>query len=535
MPDYLASHLLVDQLAAEGTRYIFGSLNSSSSPIVSVLEGRGSIQFLAAVNEAMAGAIAVGYAQGSGRPAVLTLSCATGLLNGLSAMYMAQRSRIPLIVVADDQDSEILGEDQPLGGDLLALARPVAKWSCELRAVSQITRIVRRAFHEALSPPKGPVIISAPIDLLGKLATGQTVSPPQSSPLGAADQNFCRKAAKALASSKRPCIVVGNEVSLFRARKEVVALTEVLGCPTYSEPLPTGVNFPNRHPQFAGVLPLEIEKASDMLDPYDVILVLGMHTRLASRAGEPPLFPPAAVIIQLNVEGDLAGRTLPCDLTATADIAESLARLRAEIQLVVDSNWVSGVKQRTTQTITAIGKRRQVLEETIPFPKPDAPVPMIWLLRLLDAVRPPQSMVVSDVVCDYANPYEILGLEGSSSYFSTNSGVSGYAVSAALGVQWASQEGGVICLTSDESFLCAPQALWSAAHYMLQVKFIVVNSLGRANFSMRLLNPGGASRMLLDNPSIDVPALAGSMRVPSTSVSTIQALEHARRVCFIET
>ncbi|HEY9715776.1 MAG TPA: thiamine pyrophosphate-binding protein, partial [Chroococcales cyanobacterium] len=455
MSHYLASHLLLDQLLAEGTRYIFGSLGSSNSPIVAAAEGRSDIQFLVALHEELAGSMAVGYAQASGRPGVLCLPCATGTINGLSSMYEAQRSRIPLIVLADEQDTEILNDEQPLGGNLLDMARPLAKWSCELRAHSQITRNVRRAFHEALSPPKGPVFVTCPVDLLLKIATGQPVPPPQTSPLGAADQNFCKKASKALISAKRPCIIVGNEVSLYRGRREVVALTEVLGCPAFSEPLPTGVNFPNRHPQFAGVIPLEIDRASEELKSFDVILVLGMQTRLAARSNEPPLFPPEALIIQLNVEGGLAGRTLPCDLTATADIAETVARLRAEVQMIVDSTWVANVRTRSVQTTNAIGSRRQVIEESIPFPRPDAPIPMIWLLRLLDAVRPPQSMVVSDVVCDHANPYEVLSLEGSSAYFSSNAGVGGYALSAALGVQWASPEGVVVCLTTDESALYA--------------------------------------------------------------------------------
>ena len=288
-------------------------------------------------------------------------------------MYLAQRARVPLVVIADEQDTEILNDEQPLGGDLLGLTKPLAKWQCELRATSQIARNIRRAFHEALSPPKGPVLISSPVDLLIKLASGQTIPPPQTAPLGAADPNFCKKAAKALVSAKKPCIILGNEVSQFHGRKEAVTLTEVLGCPAYSEPLPTGVNFPNRHPHFAGVLPLEIDKASEMLESYDVFLVLGMQTRLAARGDEPPLFPPTAIVIQLNIEGGLSGRTLPCDLAATADIAESLARLRAEIQLIVDTNWVADGKCAQNKPSPKSAKSARLWKRPSPFPAPPAP------------------------------------------------------------------------------------------------------------------------------------------------------------------
>jgi benzoylformate decarboxylase len=438
------------------------------------------------------------------------------------------------VVIADQQDTRILNEEPPLSGDLCELARPVAKWVCELRTPSEIPRQIRRAFHEALSPPKGPVFISAPVNiLLAQTPGSRVIAPPQTSPLGAAESTFLKKAAKALVSAKRPCVIAGNEVSLYSARKECVALVEVLGCPAFSEPLPTGVNFPNRHPQFAGVMPLDIHKASQLMSSFDVILLLGVQTRLPSNLGEPPLFPPESLVVQLNVEAGLAGRTLPCDLTAIADVTESLSRLRAEIQVIVDTNWVAAVKQRANRSIAAIAKHRQEVEESITFPAPNAPIPLIWLLRLLDAVRSQKSMVVSDVVCDFPNPFEILCLENSSAYFSSNAGIGGYALAAALGVQWSSPESSVVCLTSDESALCYPQALWTASHYGLHVKFVIINNLGRANFSVQLAAiPNNPNRVLLDNPAIDLPELARSMRVPSASVSTISALESSLQQMF---
>jgi len=534
MSQHLASHLLLEQLAAEGTRFIFGSLRSANSPLIAAaLAVRPDIQYVAALHEQIAGAMAIGYAQASGRPGVISLPAATGVINALSSMYMAKQARIPMVVIADQQDTQILNEEPPLSGDLLALVRPIAKWSCELRTAEEIPRMLRRAFHEALSVPKGPVLVSVPVDIALKPVAGPAIVPPQTSPLGTADTGFVRKAAKALISSKRPCVIVGNEISLYRARKESVTLVEVLGCPAYCEPLATGVNFPNRHAQFGGMLPLDAFKASEILSHYDVVLVLGMQTRMPTRPNEPPLLPAESLVIQLNVEPGLAGRTLPCDLTANADIAETLSRLRTEIQLLVDSQWVTTVKQRGQKTITRISKHRQELEDTISFPSPMAPIPLFWLLRLLDAVRPQKSMLVCDLVSDAVNPYETLNLEGSSSYFSSNAGVSGYALAAALGVQWSSPESSVLCLTSDESALSYPQALWTAAHYGLHVKFVVVNNLGKTNLSLRLApidnNP---NQVLIDNPPFDLPSLSRSMRVPAASVSTISQLETALQQMF---
>ena len=197
------------------------------------------MHYLAALHEEIAGSMAIGYAQASGA-GVVSLPAATGLINSLSSLYNAIHARVPMIVLADQQDTQILNDEPPLWGDLCELAKPVSKWTCELRTASEIPRLVRRAFHEANSPPKGPVFMSLPINILLEPTSERIIKPPQSSPLGAADQGFIRKAAKSLVSAQRPCIIVGNEVSMYRARKEVVILSEVLGCPVFCEPMPTG-------------------------------------------------------------------------------------------------------------------------------------------------------------------------------------------------------------------------------------------------------------------------------------------------------
>lgn len=534
MSDYLASHLLLDQLTAEGTRFIFGSLASAESPVVTATyELRSDIHFLSALHDEIAGCMAMGYSQASARPGVLALLAAPGLTSGMGAIYSSHKARIPLLILVDQQDTQILSEDPPLGGNLCEIARPFCKWVCELKTAAEIPRLVRRAFHEALSPPKGPVMLSLPHNILLKPSAGKPITPPQASPLGAADSNFLKRAAKALVAAERPCVIFGNEVSHFKARKEAVSLVEVLGCPAFMEPIPTGIAFPNRHPQFAGVLPIDLTQASKRLEEYDVVLVLGMQTRLAAKVHEPPMISPSASVIQINMEPGLAGRTLPCQMSACADIAESLSRIRAEIQMVANNTWLEVARKRAEVTIAEVSKQKQDFEESISFPGQSAPISLIWLMRLMDALRPGKSVIVNDLINDRCDPVQVLSLESSSSYFSMNSGVPGYGLGASLGIQWASPDHTVVCLTSDQSALYYPQALWSASHYGLHTKYVIVNNLGRSTYNLQLLTtPGSPQRIQLDNPPIAFAELASSMRVPSAQISIMAELEPALQHMF---
>ncbi len=526
----LTCDLLLQQLLTEGASQIFVAPRSCNSPIAQALSEVKGFRQVNCASELAAAFMSIGYAQASSRAAVLLLSAGQGLVTALPAIYTASRIHVPMIIICDQLSTQILNDDPALSLDVLGVSKPVCKWSAEARSAGEIPRLIRRAFTEALSPPKGPVLLSIPIDILNQVAETTIINPPHTSPLGAADNNFVQKSARTLVSAKSPCIVAGNEVSQYRARKEVATLAEVIGCPVYSEPNPTGVNFPNRHPQFAGVLSTEISKARESLRGHDLVLALGMQTRLPETADQASLISPRTSVLQINVDPTLSGKTLPCIATATADIAESLSRLRAEIQLIADNNWINAARLRARDTTLNISSERQKLEENLVYPKEHDPISLFWLLRSLDGARSSGSIVVTDIVGTLTDPATVMSLEGSSAYFASNSGVDGYAMGAALGTQWAAPDNAVVCVTSDQSFLQATQALWTAAHYVLNTKFVVVNNGGSDSLTLHLGNCD--HQFPLDCPEIEFTQIAAAMKIPAIKAETMGELEEALGTMF---
>ncbi len=529
----LTCDLLLQQLLTEGASQIFVAPRSCNSPIAQALSEVKGFRQVNCASELTAAFMSIGYAQASSRAAVVLLSAGQGLVTALPAIYTASRIHVPMIVICDQLSTQILNDDPALGLDALAVSKSVCKWSAEARSAGEIPRLVRRAFTEAFSPPRGPIVLSIPVDILNQAADATIISPPHTSPLGAADNNFIQKSARTLVSASSPCIVAGNEVNQYRARKEAATLAEVIGCPVYSEPNPTGVNFPNRHPQFAGVLSTNITQARESLRGHDLVLALGMQCRLPETSDQASLISPRTSVLQINVDPTLSGKTLPCIAAATADIAESLSRLRAEIQLIADNNWLNTARKRTQDNIKSISSERQKLEENLVYPKENDPISLFWLLRSLDGARSSGSIVVTDIVGTMADPAVVMSLEGSSSYFASNSGVDGYAIGAALGTQWASPESTVVCITSDQSFLQATQALWTAAHYVLNTKVILVNNGGSDSLNLHL---GNADHQFpLDCPEIEFTQLAKAMTIQALKAETMGQLEHALGMMFDST
>lgn len=531
MTEYSAATLLVEQLAAEATHVVFGTPSSARSPVLAeILKRRKNMSYITAMEEQHAALMAIGYAQASAKPGVVYVTGAPGLANAMGAIYNACRERVPLVVLVDQQDTQILNDEPPLSGDLLSPAASLCKWTAELKTAAEMARFIRRAFHETLSPPNGPVVLSLPANVLLNRSVGVAMPSPHTSSLGPADANFIKKTAESLIKAKNPCVIVGNEVCQYRARREAVSLVEVIGCPAYTEPMPSGVSFPNRHSHFGGLLPLNLHDAHRALEHHDVCLILGMQNRMPPRAQEPPLISRSAYVIQLNVEHGLAGRSLPCNLSATADLSESLSRIRAELQLGVDSAWVSQASERSKRTVETNAARKAAFESSLIYPGPDAEIEVVWLLRWLDQIKQETASIVCDLVCDHAPVPELISMDRSFSFFSSNAGVAGYAASAALGIQLASPKSPIICLTSIESFMRACQVLPTAQEFKLPVKFIVVHAPPATGVGFQPVSIFEKPFVLKNELSLNsLVGLSLAMGVPAARITQVGEIEPALR------
>jgi benzoylformate decarboxylase len=524
MSDYIAANLLLDQLAAEGTSFIFGSPGWSVKPLISALSQRSDLKYISSLHEGITVSMAAGYAQASGKVGVINLNTIAGLSNGLSALINAASSRIPLVVTVGQHDSRLLNDLPNSHGQLCSLVDSFSKWSCELKSAEELPRVLRRAFHEAMSPPFGVSVVSLPENIMQQVVSGKIIVPAKSSPLASADSSFLKRVANLLVSAVKPAVIAGNEIGQYHARQEIVSLVEVLGCPAFCEPRPTTVNFPNQHQLFAGILPIDGKRALDLLKHHDVILVCGMQTRTPQSFQEHGFIAPTTVVAQINTDASLAGVGLPCHFSSAGDLRESLAKLRAEVQLLVDTNWVSNSRVRSRSVMEQIIARKNTAGETSNSAKDHSKISAANFLSLLDTLKPAKSVLFNDLDSMSDLPLAVMKFERSRSYCAGNAGLPGYAIAAAMGAYVSDPECTPICLTDDNSFLCYPQALWTAASYQLPAKIIVFNQHEQQS---RLAKTGATPVS-----EIGLVQLAASMSIPGQSISLASQIEPALAEMF---
>src|SRR3989440_1414676 len=157
---------MLEVLLSEGVEHVFGNPGSTELPFIDSLVDHPELHYVLSLQEATAVGMADGYAQATGRPAFLNLHTSAGLGNAIGNLTNARANGSPLVVTAGNADRRHLVAEPLLSGDLVGLARGVSKWGHELRHSGELGTVLRRAFHDAASPPAGPVFLSIPQDVL---------------------------------------------------------------------------------------------------------------------------------------------------------------------------------------------------------------------------------------------------------------------------------------------------------------------------------------------------------------------------------
>jgi benzoylformate decarboxylase len=531
-----AREVLLEVLRTEGVRHLFGNPGSTELPLIDALAGADDLHYVLGLQEATAVGIAEGYAQATGRPAFLNLHTSAGLGNAIGALTNAQANQTPLVVTAGQQDYRHIATDPLLAGDLTGLARSVSKWTHEVRTAGELGTILRRAFHDAMSPPSGPVFVSIPMDLLDD--DGDHPVPPPSTIHRRPVADALDELADLLSQPPigKVGIVVGDEVATSDAVAEVVALAEALGAPVHGAPLHSRGVFPPLHGLWAGMLAPAAAAMSAALSGYDRVLLIGGRGFMAYPYTPGSALPATTELLHLTPDAHQLGRIYATRWAAAGDPKTSVAALIPLVQSRVDAVATAATVE------AAAGRRRaavQALEDTALSRYDAAPMDPMAAAHALVRAIPAGSLIVDEAITTgvYMRGFHHEPVPGR--YFFNRGGGLGWGMPAAVGVSLAHDGAPVLCAVGDGSAMYSPQALWTAAHEGLPVVFAVVNNRQYLILKNNLRGMAGDSvghdrfvAMDIVDPPIDYLALAESMGVDATLVEKAHDVGDAVRAAF---
>jgi len=480
----LGKHAVMQQLLAEGTKYVFGNPGSTELAFMDGLQDYPELEYILGLHETVPLAMADGYARATHKPAVVNVHIAPGLANAMSMIYNARKNGSPIVVTAGQQDTRYTATEPLLYADLVRFAEPWVKWAGEARRAEDIPMLMRRAFKVAAEPPQGPVVLSFPQDVLDG-EVDETITPTvhtewRSRP----DPATAARVARYLAEAENPIILCGDNMALSNAAPDVAALAELAGCPV-SQTASRQWNFPTNHPMFAGPLGF-LGGARESLAGHDVIVAIGCGNPfmpLFYEGGSP--IPKDAVFIQVDVDSWELAKNYAVTLSVLADPAWVARDVRDALDKTLTPAQRANAQQRAAAITQSTTEMRAKVQEQLHAEWDKTPIsPMRLMAEVRDAVPSDTAFVGSGGTSGRAPFAQLIELTQPNSFFDGNASL-GFPLPGTLGVKLALPDRPVVGLLREGDSMYSIQGLWTAAKYGIDVTYVVFN-----NASYRILKQG---------------------------------------------
>ncbi|APR74745.1 Benzoylformate decarboxylase [Minicystis rosea] len=463
-------------LRAHGVTTMFGNPGSTEIPLLADFPR--DFRYVLGLQEAGVTAMAIGYALASDGAAAVNIHTFVGTGNAMGMIATAWHAQAPLVITAGEQDRRMLRSEPFLSGKHVEFARPYVKWSVEVTRSVDVPEVLERAYHLAMSEPRGPVFVSIPMD--GLQDSCPPVVPREVSSRTAPDPSALARAAAVLDRGKRFAIVVGSQADAASATTDLVALAERLRAAVFLAPEIYRIGFPTNHPLYQGMLPPAAKPLADRLRPYDTVLVVGAPVFAYYPYVPGPPVHAGTQLVQLTNDPSMASRAL----VGSSVVGDVALAVRGLLDLVRVSprhaplrrSPKAGRASRRLDPDTVFGTLAKALPKNAILAA-EAPS---WQRHLLEHVR----------------------LRDPGSFYASASGSLGFALPAAVGIALAQPDRPVVSILGDGSAQYTIQGLWTAARYRVPVTFIVLD-----NEEYAILKSFERFQRLRGVPGLDLPGV----------------------------
>ena len=522
------SDALLDALVAQGVEVIFGNPGSTELPFMDALAAPGRPRFVLGLTEPAVMGMADGYAQASGRLGVVLVHVQPGMANALSGVLNAARARVPLLVIVGQQVSSMLPGAPFLGGEIVEMARPLARYAEEVSDPSLLGPLLAEAVEAALGPPAGPSVLSVPLEVQAGPSGALPALPREPRALPPPDAADLERAAALLEGASSPVILAGDGVAHAGAHDDLARLAERLGAPVMGEPFAARMPLDTDHPLWAGPMPRAAAPIRTALAGHDVVLAVGMPVFRLFGWSPGRAMPDGTQLIHVDVDPEEIGRMVRPAVGMVGDPGDALRALGALLP--------EGHPQAS--------ERRAVTESSIAAARDDASAALRARADRAEAISPAalsvavgEGVAAADLVIDegITSTRDLrlaLGPRDIGSCMWHRGSALGWGLPAAVGAAIADPSRRVVCTHGDGSLMFGVHALWTAAHERCRVAVVVGDNAGyeilRAGMEgLTGVPDGGWPGLAVTDPPLDIAAICRGFGAHAEAVSDLDVLPEA--------
>ena len=472
---FTGAEMVVKALSALKVKYIFGYPGGSVLDIYDAIFQQDEIEHILSRHEQASTHMADGYARATGDVGVVLATSGPGATNCVTGIATAYMDSIPMVVLAGQVATNLIGNDAFQETDIVGCTRPIVKHSYNCRSLEDIPNTIAKAFYLAKSGRPGPVVVELPKDMLipqnkGAFHITTDVKMRSYNPTVKGHPKQIKKAISTLITAKKPVIYSGGGIISANASHLLTQLAEMLNAPVTNTLMGLG-GIAGTHPNFIGMLGMHGSvEANKTMANADVILALGARfdDRVTNNVNK---FCPNAKIIHVDVDPTSISKTINAHIPVVGlvdVVLEQFLTALATANYQQDKSAQEAWWQQIDEWKTLQGEKYTQTGQLI---KPQTAVEAIY------KVTQGQAYVCSDVgqhqmfaaqYYPFAKPRQWINSGGA--------GTMGFGLPAAMGVKMAFPESEVVCITGDGSIQMNIQELSTCMQYNLPIKVISLNN-----------------------------------------------------------
>ncbi len=539
--------LLIEQVKAAGTRYIFSNPGSLEVGLFDALIDRPELELVVGLHEGIVIAMADGYHKVSRQPAFVNVHAAVGTAQMGGQLYNAHFDGSGLVVTAGLSDNTVASDDSVLaprpGFTQSEIARQFTKIAWDVRTPASTALSIRRAYKLAATAPGGPVYIAYATRALSEEAKGD-VWPKDaflidSRPRPAVEQ--VESLARMLLEAKRPVALLGDEVFKSDAAVEALALCEMLGLPIVTPNLPGFQYVSPAHPQYLGT-----RLGGDRPYPYtgaDLVLQLGSRESAAADGAAGAARPR---YVAVGLDTGMLGRTRAFDLAIVADVKAAVKDLVDAVGAIATKDRVGKIRDERLALVkagTAAANAERLAQARKNFNQPV--IHPDQLGYEMENALEKNALIVTENAPGILGKHDFLTFgprPDQKQYIGHGGGSLGWGVGAAVGVKLAAPERQVVLSIGDGSLMYSSSGFWSMARHQTAVLTIVWNNRnyqtvrnGAYRYNKRMTQTDQYPGLYLGDPDIDFVKLAESQGVRGQRVTSASDIAAALKKGTAET
>ena len=516
---------LMRSLEHMGVKTLFGYPGGSIMPTFDALYGhRDKLNHILVRHEQGAAHAAQGFARVSGEVGVCLVTSGPGATNTITGVADAMIDSTPIVVIAGQTPTSLLGTDAFQEVDLVGVTQPISKWSYQIRRAEDVAWAVARAFYIAKSGRPGPVVLD-----FTKNAQTETVDyePVELDfirsydPIPDTDRVELQHAADLINAAQKPFVLVGQGVELGNAQKELQVFLEKADIPCGRTLLGLSA-ISSEHPLNKGMLGMHGNLGPNVkTNECDVLIAIGM--RFDDRVtGNLNTYAKQAKIIHMDIDPSEINKNVKVDVAILGDCKETLAELTKLVRENKHTEWIGSFDEYEQKEYA------HVIEKEV-YPK-EGPLNMGEVVRAVSEATNHEAVLVTDVGQNQMMAARYFQYTKNRSIVTSGGlGTMGFGVPAAIGATFGSPDRTVCVFMGDGGLQMNLQELGTIMEQQAPVKMILMNNnyLGNVRQWQAMFFGHRYSFTPMMNP--DYMKIAEAYGIPSRRVIERSELKEAIR------